>query len=333
MLRLPPRSPEGEIIGILLNDPQQLALVQAGLSPEDFDDPVAKTAYLAILELVQQGRTPSAFALQSRMPSREAGEQIWLWQTDAIVANLPAAMQDVKERTAWRHCHRELTQILSQYDRLDPNSIPDKLMAAAALLDRVLQPAHDQTVARQSTGIPKLDDLLGGGWPTDAIVVIGGAHGTGRSTLLETLLQRGTPPDQQSLLVLTDSSVEGVRQRLGASTRIEIVTTLHSLPRIVLQSRLRPVTKPYRCIGIDSIRGLEQPEPTAMHWRLFVRRLRTPLFLVTNLVEKLSPELSANADIVFEMRKDGIYVHRNRVGSAGLTLTWPHLKAATTHGG
>jgi hypothetical protein len=330
MLRLPPRSPEGEVIGILLTEPQRLATVQSVLQPDDFEDPTAKAAYRAIVDLAQTGHTFDIFAVQSRMPSTEAAEQLWLWKTDAFVANLQAALQDIKERTAWRRCREELLHLLSHYDRLDPRLIPDKLFHAARLLDQVFDPSSAEPPTRRSTGIPQLDRLLGGGWPTDAIIQINGDPGSGRTNLLERLLLAGTPSTHHGLFAVNDSSLAGLSDRMKTHPRISIVPSVTSLAGLVLQSRLRPSSHPFVLVGLDSINGLTGPQPTTTDWRRTVRRLGAPLIVVTAIKDTDSSDFTAAADIVFSISKDRtssrLQLRRNRFGPANIALNLNEIK-------
>ena len=317
------------MIGILLTEPRHLPLVQATLPPEDFEDPTAQAAYRAILALAQAGQVPDGFAVQSRLPSPSMAEQLWLWKADAIVANLQAAIQDIQERTAWRRCRQELTHLLAQYDHIDPQLLPDKLLAAATLLDRVFSQPDAVSPTRRPTGIPKLDEVLGGGWPSDAIIQLEGHHGSGRSRALEALLSLGTPRDHQSLLALTDTALSSVHARCQQIPQLVLSADVTTLPTLLLHARLRPTTQPFTLVGVDSVNGLAHPAPNAQDWRTTSRRLRAPLFLITNQMAHQSDALTTNADIVLSMRKNetAFQVHRNRFGPTGTLLSWADLKS------
>lgn len=325
MLRLPSRSPEGEVVGTLLNEPHHLPRVQAALKLDDFSDPVAKTVYRIILELAAANQPINGFAVQERLPATEMTDQMWAWKTDLCSDVLPDAIQSVKEYAAWRRGRQALTELLAQYDRLDPTVIATKLIDAGLEFGKTAEAAR-QAPTRQSTGIPRLDEILGGGWPTDAIVQIAGHQGAGRTKVLEMLLINGTPHMKHSLMAVTDSSMVNIHERLKRFSMVSLTDTITTLSGLVQRASVRKPADSYHLFGIDSVDGMDLPEPTATEWRRTVRALRAPLFLVTNQLTTQTIALKTNADIVLEVRANSTFVvQRNRFGRKDDTFSFQDI--------
>ena len=65
---------------------------------------------------------------------------------------------------------------------------------------------HKSTLARITSGVPKLDDMLGGGLFRDSVTVISGATGTGKTLLSTHFLAAGARNDERCLLLAFEES-------------------------------------------------------------------------------------------------------------------------------
>lgn len=67
-------------------------------------------------------------------------------------------------------------------------------------------------VERQSTGIDGLDDILGGGFPEGATVILKGPPGVGKSTIANQFIHDGLDQEQAGLFIALDDAPEDVRE-------------------------------------------------------------------------------------------------------------------------
>src|SRR3954466_2695530 len=89
-----------------------------------------------------------------------------------------------------------------------------KVVAAKAPPKPLLRLADVQVeeAARIATGVPELDRVLGGGLVPASLVLLGGAPGVGKSTLLLSALA-AISADRRALLVTGEESVAQVKLR------------------------------------------------------------------------------------------------------------------------
>ncbi len=92
-----------------------------------------------------------------------------------------------------------------------------------------------------STGIPKLDALMGGGIPTGTITLLKGTCGTGKSTLGVQFLVEGARKGQKGILVIAEQDRRSVLNNFATLGLSELIETKEIL--LVDFSRLRSLTK------------------------------------------------------------------------------------------
>lgn len=65
---------------------------------------------------------------------------------------------------------------------------------------------------REATGIDKLDEILDGGFPEGASIMVMGEPGTGKSVFCSQFLKKGMDKDQGALYITLDNSPEEIRE-------------------------------------------------------------------------------------------------------------------------
>lgn len=86
-------------------------------------------------------------------------------------------------------------------------------------------PALSVSHERLSTGVPRLDKMLEGGYHRGASVLVTGSPGTAKTTLAGTFVESACERDERTLLVSFDSRVEEIVRNLG-SVGIDLQTPL-----------------------------------------------------------------------------------------------------------
>lgn len=160
------------------------------------------------------------------------------------------------------------------WDALEPHRAdPDAAVAGwsgeaapeAVPLDRI----EDSVLPRLSTGIGELDRVLGGAEPgarglvPGSVVLVGGAPGIGKSTLMLQASARMASRGERVLYVASEESAQQVRlraSRLDAAGPNLFVLSETNLPRILEQTqKLRP-----RAVVIDSVQMVHVPSVEAL---------------------------------------------------------------------
>ncbi len=91
------------------------------------------------------------------------------------------------------------------------------------------------------TGIPALDNILDGGFPTNRTVLLFGGPGTGKSTLAMQFLQAGLERDERCLFVSTEQTPKELRDSLAPfefdldHDRLS-VTSIHATPGYTIEN-------------------------------------------------------------------------------------------------
>jgi DNA repair protein RadA/Sms len=130
--------------------------------------------------------------------------------------------------------------------------------AGRAVAPRALTEVRAERVDRMRTEIGELDRLLGGGVVPGSLVLLGGAPGIGKSTLITMALARLAEAGRRVLYVSAEESAEQIRlraERLGpAALRIPVVaeTDLETVLATLEHER------PEACV-IDSVQTLHSP--------------------------------------------------------------------------
>ncbi|MGD9591802.1 MAG: ATPase domain-containing protein, partial [Candidatus Berkiella sp.] len=144
--------------------------------------------------------------------------------------------------------------------------------------------------ARVSTGIPELDQVLGGGVVEGSVMLIGGDPGIGKSTLLLQALAN-TPDPKDALYVTGEESLQQVSlraQRLGvgncpirllAETQVESIIAIATLnkPKIMVIDSVQTVFTQ----TLQSAPGsVSQVRESAAHLVRFAKQTGISLYLV-----------------------------------------------------
>lgn len=153
----------------------------------------------------------------------------------------------------------------------------------------------EPTDARASTGIPGLDDILGGGWPRDRLYLVQGDPGAGKTTLgLQFLLEGARRKETVLYVALSESraEIEAVAQSHGWSLEgvtifepllegerpLEANSVFHpsevelreSLEQLFAEvERLRPSR-----VVFDSLSELRLSAQSALHYRRQILQLK-----------------------------------------------------------
>ena len=69
---------------------------------------------------------------------------------------------------------------------------------------------------RISTGIAKLDDMIGGGFPSNSSILIKGPPGTGKTTLCQQFLYSGLKNSEKGYYITSDASPEDVVDKMSS---------------------------------------------------------------------------------------------------------------------
>jgi len=196
---------------------------------------------------------------------------------------------------------------------------------------------ESQDDARTSSGIDELDRVLGGGIVAGSLVLIGGAPGIGKSTIV---MQMANQLGRNGTKVLYVSGEESERQikmrgeRLGVEAR-----NLFLLPETNLQSilaetdKLRPdfvIVDSIQTVFSDQIESapgsVSQVRDVAAHFMTFAKQTATPVFLTGHVTKEGSiagpKTLEHIVDTVLYFEGDRHHNHRiiratkNRFGAA-----------------
>lgn len=325
MFTAPAYSPEAVVIGTLLREPTRLSMVLRDLTPDDFTEPSAIAAITIMQALVTEGIPVDFFAVQQRMPQIDMAKQLSHWMADASMTDLASAIRDILRRSGERRCRAGFQQLMLQLDRLPAEDVSARLIQLATELEHQLEPRYPSNLTTVPSGIKKLDDTFGGGWPVDSLIVINGASGIGRSTLLQALLHHSVAQHKKpALLALSDESLTAAQRRGAEQPLVRLVPDVGTTAAILLQSRLGHQGLPFGLIGLDSVHGLDGGSPDARTWRHLMTRLGCPLLVVT-LGEKSSwGGLHTAADIIIQVNKHDehkYHLTRNRYGAPDLKLS------------
>ena len=67
---------------------------------------------------------------------------------------------------------------------------------------------------RTSTGVPELDKMIGGGFPSNCSILIKGPPGTGKTTLCQQFLYKGLKNSEKGFYITSDASPEDVMSKM-----------------------------------------------------------------------------------------------------------------------
>lgn len=202
---------EHGVLVALMREVDHFDEIARQLAPADFHDLENAALFQTILDCQEAGHPVDPVTLgefRHQLPSGSptiyyAGQ---LFQNVASTANWPAYARVVRERAILRRVVQvaDAVQELATEARPVPEIIAAAQQAMADLrdLDTVSEPAvvhvrdllpaaidrldsefNGVSVPKISTGLPTLDELLGGGLRPKSMVVIGGRPGSGKTTL------------------------------------------------------------------------------------------------------------------------------------------------------
>ena len=190
---------------------------------------------------------------------------------------------------------------------------------------------------RTSSGIEEFDRVLGGGIVAGSLVLIGGAPGIGKSTLVAQVSHHLSQNDAEVLYVSGEESERQIKmrgERLGVDSDSLFVLPETNLENILTQTeRLKP-----QYVVIDSIQtvfservesapgSVSQVREVAGELMMFAKRTATPVFLIGHVTKEGSiagpKTLEHIVDTVLYFEGDRHHNHRiiraakNRFGAA-----------------
>ena len=196
---------------------------------------------------------------------------------------------------------------------------------------------ESQDDARKSTGIDELDRVLGGGIVAGSLVLIGGAPGIGKSTIVIQMADKLSQNDAKVLYVSGEESERQIKmrgERLGLNAE-----NLFLLPETNLQSILVEIEKLRPdVIIVDSIQtvfsekiesapgSVSQVRDVAGQLMIFAKQTATPIFITGHVTKEGSiagpKTLEHIVDTVLYFEGDRHHNHRiiratkNRFGAA-----------------
>ena len=196
---------------------------------------------------------------------------------------------------------------------------------------------ESQDDARTSTGIDELDRVLGGGIVAGSLVLIGGAPGIGKSTIVIQMADKLSQSDTKVLYVSGEESERQIKmrgERLGLGAE-----NLFLLPETNLQSILGEIEKLRPdIIIVDSIQtvfsekiesapgSVSQVRDVAGQLMIFAKQTGTPIFITGHVTKEGSiagpKTLEHIVDTVLYFEGDRHHNHRiiratkNRFGAA-----------------
>lgn len=134
-----------------------------------------------------------------------------------------------------------------------------QLMAVASSAPIPLSEARPQDVIRAKTGFPEVDRVLGGGLVPGSMVLVGGAPGIGKSTIMLQIAACFADTERQVLYISGEESIEQISlraERLGLAT-----ADLHLLTETSAEAATAAITafRPALAI-VDSIQTLFSEE-------------------------------------------------------------------------
>lgn len=211
-LRLPPHSMEAEqaVLGGLMLDPEKLDLIAGKITEADFYRKDHRMVFRAVTELARRGQPCDAVTLADWFDTHGVGEMhlgayvIRLANDTPSAANLEAYAKIVREKSVRRSAIDYACQLMESAYGADgeASSILDAGISALMSLQKIesnneftlrqaMSVAYQQaTEARErgtipgiSTGLSKLDSILGG-WHDSDLIVVGARPAMGKTALL-----------------------------------------------------------------------------------------------------------------------------------------------------
>ena len=133
------------------------------------------------------------------------------------------------------------------------------------------QLAHKSTLTRINSGVDKLNDMLGGGLFRDAVTVVSGATGTGKTLLSTHFLSAGAQLDEKCLLLAFEESPEQLARNaqswgfdyddLQGSDTLRVVSMFpesQSLEDHLVMIRKQVLEYRPKRVSLDSLSALER---------------------------------------------------------------------------
>ena len=235
---------ETSVIGSLLISPEVLEIVEAILTPADFEDDVCRDAYLAALSLRDDKKQIDALLLGNELKKR-TGENMTGWLVEAMqitptAANVESYCQLVKEdankrrlsriaeainentgsgsRAGWRETASEALEQIGEIEGSAGSDIVSSLDMANGWMEYYEKVVKNPDFAFCRTGYATLDRMFGGGMFRQGVYIVGARPGMGKTTLGINIAENIAKRDSNVLFV----SMEMSRTQIMAK-RISIV--------------------------------------------------------------------------------------------------------------
>jgi replicative DNA helicase len=233
---------EISVIGSLLISPETLEIIEATLTPSDFDNENCKAAYLSALKLRDEKTPVDAVTIGAELKG-ELGRDCTEWLIECMkitptAANVEAYIRLVKQeankrrlqriaeaiddgvytRSDWREIASEAIERIGEIADAASQDIVSSLDMASGWMEYYDKVVKNPEFAFCRTGYSSLDRMLGGGMFRQGMYIIGARPGMGKTTLGINIAENIAKRDSNVLFV----SMEMSRTQIMAK-RIAIV--------------------------------------------------------------------------------------------------------------
>ena len=267
-----PHMTEDFIIATLTAYPHRMGEASATLGPADFDQPEARTWWLAATERYLATGTLDLPAVSDALSSEA---RLW-WFEHAY--DLPFTDQFIRFWMRRLKQHRAVRRIVEIVGEPEVDTVADTCRAMLSYLeatapdtagvnwDAPLPPEQDGPA--WPTGLPALDDLLGGGLRPGRLYVVAGRPGMGKSTLLRSWAWQRACQQTPTAIFTLEVGEADVRRRWHAMRQVTDGPTvplrvfdLAPLPVAAIRSALIASRIPWGLVLVDYLQLLHAVNP------------------------------------------------------------------------
>lgn len=211
---------EISVIGSLLISPETLEIIEATLTPSDFENENCKAAYISALKLRDEKAPVDAVTISAALKSATGGDCTgWIMEcmkTTPTAANVEAYIRLVKQdankrrlrqiaeaiddgaytRADWREIASEAIEQIGEIEDCANRDVVSSLDMANDWMEYYDKVVKNPEFAFCRTGYSSLDRMLGGGMFRQGMYIVGARPGMGKTTLginiAENIAKRGS---------------------------------------------------------------------------------------------------------------------------------------------